>query len=276
MKSWRSGFFFFQLLDLRAASHITSHKSVLPVKQNISQGTNILFFFSKIWFVLNIMHVYKIKTQYKLHRTTLRVSVDWIHWEHSWLWLPRWNHPLLQGFHCCGYFCAMEQDRGGETPKAESSLCGEESRGETSAPHPTPPCLLPGPSQSVLRCFASRLGYRAWMSWLMDTKQRCPWWRSIRKTRKHSGFKHTHPSPLLNDCFSSCLTRSVCACLLSVCVEDEAREGAVLVVVAAVGLAAIQLDVNLIPCVQMEDDAVGGVVVVLVSILGDGAGANLK
>lgn len=68
----------------------------------------------------------------------------------------------------------------------------------------------------------------------------------------------------------------MCACLFSVCVEDEAREGAVLVVVAAMGFAAIQFDVNLVPCVQMEDDAVGGVVVVLVSILGDGAGTNLK
>ncbi|KAI3359556.1 hypothetical protein L3Q82_013956 [Scortum barcoo] len=60
------------------------------------------------------------------------------------------------------------------------------------------------------------------------------------------------------------------------CVEDEAREGAVLVVVAAMGFASVQFDVNLVPCVQMEDDAVGGIVIVLVSILGDGAGTNLE
>lgn len=42
------------------------------------------------------------------------------------------------------------------------------------------------------------------------------------------------------------------------------------------GLAAVQLDVNLVPGVQMEDDAVGGVVVVLVRVLGYGAGTNLE
>lgn len=62
----------------------------------------------------------------------------------------------------------------------------------------------------------------------------------------------------------------------SVCIEDEAREGAILVVVASMGFASIQFDVNLIPCVQMEDDAVGGVVIVLVSVLGDGTGSNLE
>lgn len=65
-------------------------------------------------------------------------------------------------------------------------------------------------------------------------------------------------------------------CLLSVCVEDEAREGAVFVVVAAVGLASVQLDVNLVTCVQMEDNAVGSIVIVLVSILSDGTGSNLQ
>lgn len=42
------------------------------------------------------------------------------------------------------------------------------------------------------------------------------------------------------------------------------------------GFASVQLDVNLVASVQMEDDAVGGVVVVLVSVLGDGAGTNLE
>lgn len=30
---------------------------------------------------------------------------------------------------------------------------------------------------------------------LTDMKQRCPWWRSNRKTRKHSSFKHIPPTP---------------------------------------------------------------------------------
>lgn len=42
---------------------------------------------------------------------------------------------------------------------------------------------------SVLRSFASRLGYRTWMSWLMDTKQRCPWWwRELGKLESIPGF----------------------------------------------------------------------------------------
>lgn len=204
MKNW-------QLLDLWAASHITSHKPALSVKQSIFTRDRYILF--KISFVSNTMHVYKIKTQSKLHGTTLRVSVNWIHWEYSWLLPLRWNHPLLQGFHCCWYFCAMEQDWRGETLKARSFLCGEECR-KTSPPSPDIPllpCLPSGPSQCVLRSFASRLGYRAWMSWLMDTKQRCPWWRRVRKTRKHSGFKHTDPTPQLFLFLSDSLSVSVCS-----------------------------------------------------------------
>lgn len=64
--------------------------------------------------------------------------------------------------------------------------------------------------------------------------------------------------------------------MFSVCIEDEAREGAILVVVSSMGFASIQFDINLVARVQMEDDAVGGVVIVLVSVLGDGAGTNLE
>lgn len=64
--------------------------------------------------------------------------------------------------------------------------------------------------------------------------------------------------------------------LSSVGVEDEAREGAVLVAVAPVGFAAVQLDEDLVAGVQVEDDAVAGVVVALVLVLGDGAGPDLE
>lgn len=40
--------------------------------------------------------------------------------------------------------------------------------------------------------------------------------------------------------------------------------------------AAIQLNENLIACVQMKDDTVTGVVVTLVLVLGDGAGPDLE
>ena len=39
---------------------------------------------------------------------------------------------------------------------------------------------------------------------------------------------------------------------------------------------AVQFDVNLVPGVQMQDDAVAGVVVVLVCVLRDGAGSDLR
>lgn len=62
----------------------------------------------------------------------------------------------------------------------------------------------------------------------------------------------------------------------SVRVDEEAREGAVFVGVPAVNFAPVQLDAHLVPYVQVEDDAVGGVVVILISILSNGAGAYLR
>lgn len=61
----------------------------------------------------------------------------------------------------------------------------------------------------------------------------------------------------------------------SVRVDDEAREGAVLVGVTAVHLPAVQLDEDFVTHIQVQDHAVAGVVVVLVGILGDGAGPDL-
>lgn len=61
----------------------------------------------------------------------------------------------------------------------------------------------------------------------------------------------------------------------SVRVDDEAREGAVLVGVAAVHLPAVQLDENLVAHVKVQNDAVAGVVIVLVRILSNGAGPDL-
>lgn len=61
----------------------------------------------------------------------------------------------------------------------------------------------------------------------------------------------------------------------SVRVDEEAREGAVFVGVPAVNFAPVQLDAHLVPYVQVEDDAVGRVVVILISVLSDGAGPDL-
>lgn len=62
----------------------------------------------------------------------------------------------------------------------------------------------------------------------------------------------------------------------SVSVEDETGKSAVFVVVAAVRFASVQLDVDLVSGVQVQDDAVGGVVVVLVGVLSDGARPHLR
>lgn len=62
----------------------------------------------------------------------------------------------------------------------------------------------------------------------------------------------------------------------SVRVDEEAREGAVFVGVAAVNFAPVQLDAHLVPYIQVEDDTVGRVVVILISVLGNGAGAYLR
>lgn len=62
----------------------------------------------------------------------------------------------------------------------------------------------------------------------------------------------------------------------SVWVDEEARKGAVLVRVPSVDLPAIQLHTHLIAHVQMQDHTIGGVVVILISILSDGAGSYLS
>lgn len=59
--------------------------------------------------------------------------------------------------------------------------------------------------------------------------------------------------------------------LASVRVDKESRESAVLILISSVDFSAIQLHANLIPDVQMQDHAVGCVVVVLISILCNGA-----
>ena len=61
----------------------------------------------------------------------------------------------------------------------------------------------------------------------------------------------------------------------SIRVDDEAREGAVLVGVTAVHLPAVQLDEDFVAHIQVQDDAVAGVVVVLVRVLSNGAGPDL-
>lgn len=62
---------------------------------------------------------------------------------------------------------------------------------------------------------------------------------------------------------------------VSVWVDEEAREGAVFVGVSPVNFAAVQLHTHFVANVQVQDDAVGGVVVVLVGVLSDGAGPHL-
>lgn len=62
----------------------------------------------------------------------------------------------------------------------------------------------------------------------------------------------------------------------SVWVDEEAGEGAVLVCVPSVDLSSIQLHTHLIAHVQMQDHTVGGVVVILISVLSDGAGSYLS
>lgn len=67
----------------------------------------------------------------------------------------------------------------------------------------------------------------------------------------------------------------MCVALLSVRVDDKAREGAVFIVVAPMSFAPIQFDEDLITGIQVQDDTVAGIVIVLVSILGNGAGPHL-
>lgn len=65
-------------------------------------------------------------------------------------------------------------------------------------------------------------------------------------------------------------------CSVLVGVQQKPREGAVLVVVPAVSFPSVQLHVNLVPRVQVQDGAVTGRVVVLVGVLSDGAGSDLR
>lgn len=64
--------------------------------------------------------------------------------------------------------------------------------------------------------------------------------------------------------------------IMSVRVDEEAGEGTVFVGVPAVNLAPVQLHTHLVPYIQVEDDAVGGVVVILVGVLSDRAGSYLR
>ena len=200
------------------------------------------------------MHVYKIKTQSKekLHGTTLRVSVNWVHWQHSWL-LPLWREEVRSST-SAGFFsflsliflCNGAGLKRRDTESEELLTCrhhGEE-RGKTTLRHvPLLPCLPLGPSQCVLRRCAPRLGYRARMSRLMDTKQRCPWWwRELGKLESIPAFlTHTPPTPLcrttlslnrfLSDCLCVCLFLSLrrgwsqrrcctcCCCLHGLCLR---------------------------------------------------------
>lgn len=61
----------------------------------------------------------------------------------------------------------------------------------------------------------------------------------------------------------------------SVRVDDEARESAVFVGVTAVHLPSIQLDEDFISHIQVQDDAVAGIVIVLVRVLSNSAGPDL-
>lgn len=58
-------------------------------------------------------------------------------------------------------------------------------------------------------------------------------------------------------------------------VDEEAGEGAVLVGIASVHFAPVELDTHLIAYVQMQDHAVGSIVVILISVLSDGTGSYL-
>lgn len=59
-------------------------------------------------------------------------------------------------------------------------------------------------------------------------------------------------------------------------IQNESREGAVLVVVAPMGLAPVQFDVDLVSRLQMQHGTVTGIIIVLVSVLGYGTGSNLE
>lgn len=63
--------------------------------------------------------------------------------------------------------------------------------------------------------------------------------------------------------------------VLSVGVDEKAREGAVFVGISSMNFAPVQLYAHLVPYVQMQDNAVWGVVIVLICILSDCTGPYL-
>lgn len=71
-------------------------------------------------------------------------------------------------------------------------------------------------------------------------------------------------------------TEDLTVSILSVGIDEEAGEGAVFVGVPPMNFASVQLHTNFIPHVQVQDDAVGGVVVVLICILCDCTGPHLR
>lgn len=78
-------------------------------------------------------------------------------------------------------------------------------------------------------------------------------------------------------CTCVCGCRRTCqGSVFSVGVDEEAGEGAVFVCVPSVDLASVQLHTHLITHVQMQDHTVGGIVVILISILSNGAGSYLS
>lgn len=62
----------------------------------------------------------------------------------------------------------------------------------------------------------------------------------------------------------------------SIRVNNEAGERAVFVAVAAMRFASVELDEDLVARVQVQDHAVACVVVILVCVLGNGAGPHLR
>lgn len=64
--------------------------------------------------------------------------------------------------------------------------------------------------------------------------------------------------------------------VMSVRVDEEAGEGTVFVGVPAMNFAPVQLYAHLVPYIQVEDDAVGRVVVILIGVLSDRAGPYLR
>lgn len=241
----------FQLLDVWAASHITSHKPTLC--QIYAQGTNI-FFKSRSWVTL-CMSI-KLKAQSRLHNwTTLRISSSETAAEVKW--------STFSGFFIVTNISVQwgrtEEERRGEIRVRWWSHSSYAS------------CLAPlSLSSGALRPdSAAEPGCFVWLIWSRGVHDE----GAIGKLESIPAL-NTYPLPPVGRCFPFCLT--LCVCLFSVCIEDEARESAVLVVVSSVGFSTIQFDVNFVPCVQMEDDAVRGVVIVLVRVLGNSTGTNLE